>query len=72
MMRQAQIAEGKIAKPKLRHTLAKLKDGEVGDTGYLTLLVDVADALREEHRYVQLVEQKCEQAEIIANRRRFY
>jgi len=70
MMRQAQIAEGKIA--KLRHTLAKLKDGEVGDTGYLTLLVDVADALREEHRYVQLVEQKCEQAEIIANRRRFY
>jgi len=38
----------------------------------LTLLVDVADALREEHRYVQLVEQKCEQAEIIANRRRFY
>ncbi|MCK5316911.1 MAG: hypothetical protein KAJ55_03305 [Anaerolineales bacterium] len=79
MMRQAQIAEGKIS--KLRHTLAKLKDGEqeylsVGDgmTPALTevLLVDVADAMRELHRYVVMVEQECEQAKIQANRRRFF
>jgi hypothetical protein len=80
MMRQAMIAEAKIS--TLRHTLAKLKDGEtnghlgVGDgmTPALTevLLVDVAEALRELHRYLVLVEQKCEQAEIQANRRRFY
>ena len=79
MMRQSQIAEGKIS--KLRHTLAKLKDGEtngylgVGDgmTPALTevLLVDVADTMRELHRYIQMVERKCEEVEIIANRRRF-
>ena len=70
MMRQAQIAEGMIS--KLRHTLAKLKDAQAM-TPELTevLFIAVVDALREEHRYVQLVEQKCEQAEIIANRRRF-
>ncbi len=79
MMRQAQIAQGRIS--KLRHTLAKLEDGEqehlgVGDgmTPALTevLLRDVADAMRELHRYVVLVEQKCEQAEIQANKRRFF
>ncbi len=80
MMRQAQIAQGKIS--KLRHTLMTLKDGEqqgslgVGDgmTPALTevLLMDVADIALELHRYLVMVEQKCEQAEIQANRRRFY
>jgi hypothetical protein len=80
MMRQSQIAEGMIS--KLRHTLARLKDGKeehieqgVGEgmTPALTevLLVDVADAMRELHRYIQMVERKCEEVEIIANRRRF-
>ena len=80
MMRQAQIAQGLIS--KLRHTLARLKDGEqqgslgVGDgmTPALTevLLMDIANALREQHRYIVMVEQKCEQAEIQASRRRFF
>jgi len=74
MMRQAQIAEGKIS--KLRHTLAKLKELGTGEgiskEWIEVLLVDIADTLREQHRYIQLVEQKAEQAEIIANRRRFY
>ncbi len=69
-MRQSQIAEGKIS--KLRHTLAKLKDAPTTMSLDEVLLVDVGDALRELHRYVVLVEQKCEQAEIQANRRRFY
>jgi len=79
MMGQSRIAEGKIS--KLRHTLAKLEDGEqehlsVGDgmTPALTevLLRDVADAMRELHRYVQMVDQECEQAKIQANRRRYF
>ena len=75
MMQQARIAEGKIA--KLRHTLAKLaKDGD-GEGVTLTpetielLFVDVAQALREQHRYIELVDRECEQAKIQANRRRF-
>lgn len=79
MMRQSQIAEAKIA--KLRHTLQKLKDGQkehlgVGDamTPALTevLLVDVADAMRELHRYVQMVERKCDDVETVARKRRFF
>jgi hypothetical protein len=80
MMRQAQIAQGKIS--KLRHTLMNLKDGETkgflgvgeGMTPALTevLLRDVADTMLELHRYLVMVEQKCEQAEIQANRRRFF
>ena len=81
MMRQSQIAEGMIS--KLRHTLARLNDGKeehieqgVGEgmTPALTevLLVDVVDALRELHRYVGMVERKCEEVEVQANRRRFH
>jgi len=72
MMRQAQIAEGMIS--KLRHSLAKLKDAcpEYSMTVGELLLVDVADAMRELHRYVVLVERKCEEVEVQANRRRFH
>jgi hypothetical protein len=74
MMRQAQIAQGMIS--KLRHTLMNLKDLETGEgmtkEWIEVLLKDIADTLREQHRYIQLVEQKCEQAEIQASRRRFF
>jgi len=70
MMRQSQIAEGMIA--KLRHALAKLKDAPTTMSLTEVLLVDVADAMRELHRYVVLVERKCEEVEILANRRRFH
>jgi len=74
MMRQAQIAQGMIS--KLRHTLTNLKDMGTGEgitkEWIEVLLVDIADTLREQHRYIQLVEQKCEQAEIQASRRRFF
>jgi phosphate uptake regulator len=61
MMRQAMIAEGKIS--KLRTALEK-PDTEVS--------TEIVDALREIHRYVVLVERKCEEVEIQANRRRFH
>ena len=70
MMRQAMIAEGKIS--KLRHTLAKWDAAGDSLTEVEAILTSVADALREQHRYVQLVEQKCEQAEIQANRRKWF
>jgi len=70
MMRQAQIAQGMIS--KLRHTLAKLKDADTTMSLDEVLLVDIGDTLRELHRYVVMVEQRCEQAEIQASRRRFF
>ncbi len=70
MMRQAQIVEGMVS--KLRHTLAKLKDADTTMSLNEVLLVDIGETLREFHRYVRMVEQKCEQAEIQSNRRRFY
>lgn len=70
MMRQAQIAQGMIS--KLRHTLAKLKDAPTTMSLTEVLLVDMADTMRELHRYVVMVEQKCEQAEIQAGRRRWF
>ena len=70
MMRQCQIADGKIA--KLRHALAKW-DAAGDSLGEVeVILTSAADAMRELHRYVVLVEQKCEQAEIQANRRRWF
>jgi len=62
-MRQSQIAEGMIS--KLRQAVL---DNPLSDP----CTKEILDALRELLRYVQIVEQKCEQAEIVANRRRFY
>ncbi len=70
MMRQAQIAEGMIS--KLRHTLTKLKDADTTMSLNEVLLVDIGDTLREVHRYIRMVEQKCEEVEIQANRRRWF
>lgn len=70
MMRQAQIAEGKIS--KLRHTLAKWDAAGDSLTEVEVILTSAADAMRELHRYVVMVEQECEQAKIQANKRRFF
>ncbi len=61
MMRQAMIAEGKIS--KLRTALEE--HGGKGDA-------EIVEAMRELHRYVVLVERKCDEVEIVANRRRFH
>ena len=63
MMRQAQIAEGMIS---------KLKQAVLDNPDIDPCTKEILAALRELHRYVVLVEQKCEQAEIVANRRRFH
>ncbi len=70
MMRQSQIAEGLIS--KLRHTLAKWDAAGDSLSEVEVILTSVADALREQHRYIQMVERKCEEVEILANRRRFH
>ncbi len=70
MIRQAQIADGKIS--KLRHALAKWDAAGDSLTEVEVILTSAADALRELHRYVVMVEQKAEQAEIQANRRKWF
>ena len=63
MMRQSQIAEGMIS---------KLKQAVLDNPDIDPCTKEILDALRELHRYVQMVERKCEEVEIQANRRRFY
>ncbi len=65
MMRQAMIAQGKISKLETAMTMKQEGNGEDVDT-------EILDALRELHRYVVLVERKCDEVEIVANRRRFH
>jgi hypothetical protein len=55
------IAEGGIS--KLLHSIAK--DIDVSPK-------EIIDAMRELHRYIVLVERKCDEVEIQANRRRFF
>lgn len=65
MMRQAMIARAKIAKLETAMTMKQEGNGEDVDT-------EIVDALREIYRYVELLERKCDEVEIQANRRRFY
>lgn len=63
MMRQAMIAEGMIS---------KLKQAVLDNPDTDPCTKEILDALRELHRYLVLVERKCEEVEILANRRRFH
>jgi len=65
MMRQSLITQGKIA--KLQTALSRKMEGNSEDVD-----TEILEAMRELHRYIQLVEQKLDEVEVQANRRRFY
>jgi len=65
MMRQSLITQGKIS--KLQTRLSMKMEGSVEDID-----TEILEAMRELHRYIQLVEQKLEEVETTANRPRFY
>lgn len=63
MMRQALVAQGMIS---------KLKQAVLDNPDIDPCTKEILDALRELHRYIQLVEHKLDEVEVQANRRRFY
>ena len=65
MMRQSLITQGKIS--KLQTRLSMKMEGSVEDID-----TEILEAMRELHRYIQLVEHKLDEVEVQANRRRFY
>jgi hypothetical protein len=62
-MRQALVAQGMIS---------KLKQAVLDNPDIDPCTKEILDALRELHRYIQLVEHKLDEVEVQANRRRFY
>ena len=65
MMRQSLITQGKIS--KLQTALSRKVEGNREDVDE-----EILEAMRELHRYIQLVEHKLDEVEVQANRRRFY
>jgi len=64
-MRQSLITQGKIS--KLQTALSRKMEGNNEDID-----TEILEAMRELHRYIQMVEQKLEEVETTANRPRFY
>ncbi len=65
MMRQSLITQGKIS--KLQTALSRKMEGNNEDID-----TEILEAMRELHRYIQLVEHKLDEVEVQANRKRFY
>lgn len=65
MMRQSLITQGKIS--KLQTALSRKMEGNNEDID-----TEILEAMRELHRYIQMVEQKLDEVEVQANRKRFY